>query len=74
MMLSPSLNRFLAEMEYPAEKDDLVREARREDLPMTDLLVVQGLPERSYDSWWQIRRAIGEGSDGVPAERELVGA
>jgi len=30
--IPPTLGRFLADMEYPATKDDLLREARRDGL------------------------------------------
>lgn len=45
---------FLAGMEYPATKDDLMREAIRARLPWSDLQRLEALPDRSYQGGWQV--------------------
>lgn len=58
MSLSPSLDRFLAEMEYPATRDDLVREAGRDGLSAEDRAVLSDLPDQSYNAAWYIRARL----------------
>jgi len=55
MAHSPALERFLAGMEYPALRDDLLREAAREGLPADDRAALESLPEQSYSAAWHIR-------------------
>ncbi|MBN6192050.1 DUF2795 domain-containing protein [Aneurinibacillus sp. BA2021] len=55
MALSPTLDRFLAGMEYPATRDDLLREATRDGLDADDRAVLRTLPEQSYSAAWHIR-------------------
>lgn len=55
MPISPALDRFLATMEYPATKDDLLREAARDGLAADDIAVLAELPEQSYSAAWNIR-------------------
>jgi hypothetical protein len=55
---SATLTRFLAEMEYPATKDDLLREAVRADLPWHDLHRLERLPDRGYPSAWLVRHEL----------------
>lgn len=55
MMLSPALDRFLTGMEYPALRDDLLREAVREGLEVDDRSLLESLPEQSYGAAWQVR-------------------
>lgn len=55
MHLSPALERFLAAMEYPATRDDLLREAARDGLPAEDRERLASLPEQSYSAAWYIR-------------------
>ncbi|MBP3976432.1 DUF2795 domain-containing protein [Microbacterium sp. BLY] len=55
MALSPTLDRFLADMEYPATRDDLLREAAREGLPADDRAALRDLPEQSFSAAWLIR-------------------
>lgn len=55
MSTSPALDRFLAEMEYPATKDDLLREAARDGLSADDRALLAELPEQSYSAGWSIR-------------------
>ena len=62
MTLSTSLERFLAEMEYPATKDDLLREATRDGLPFGERLLLQELPEQSYSAAWHIRFTLNRQS------------
>jgi len=55
MALPASLDRFLAEMEYPATRDDLLREATRDGLPAEDRALLQDLPEQNYGAAWHLR-------------------
>lgn len=55
MPLTPSLDRFLAGMEYPATRDDLLREAARSGLGADDRSALSALPEQSYSAAWHIR-------------------
>lgn len=49
-----TISDFLAGMEYPATKDDLMREAIRTRLPWSDLQRLEALPDRSYQGGWQV--------------------
>jgi len=69
MSLSMSLQRFLAGMEFPATKDDLVREAVRDGLDSDDIRMLMQLDHDSYDARWQVRLALAS-----PAEAALVAA
>ncbi|MDF2507031.1 MAG: hypothetical protein K0Q52_890 [Microbacterium sp.] len=55
MPLSPTLDRFLADMEYPATRDDLLREATRDGLSADERAALAALPEQSYSAAWHIR-------------------
>ena len=55
MPLTAALDRFLAGMEYPATRDDLLREAAREGLAPQDRAALADLPEQSYSAAWHIR-------------------
>ena len=55
MPLSPTLDRFLADMEYPATRDDLLREAARDGLSADERATLAALPEQSYSAAWHIR-------------------
>lgn len=61
------LDRFLAEMEYPATTDDLVREATRDGLSDEDLAVLDALPAARFDSSFDVRRTMA-------ARHELIAA
>ncbi|MGB3731506.1 DUF2795 domain-containing protein [Microbacterium sp.] len=53
-----ALDRFLADMEYPAITDDLVREASRDGLPSDDIAALSALPIGRFDSCFDVRRAM----------------
>lgn len=53
-----SLERFLTDMEYPATKDDLLREAFREGLTPADIAALDGLPEGGYDARRRVQDAL----------------
>jgi len=55
MTTSPDLDRFLSSMEYPATRDDLLRESARDGLPAEDRRLLAELPEQSYSAGWSIR-------------------
>jgi len=61
MSLSPELDRFLLQMEYPATRDDLLREARRDGLHGEDLAQLADLPDQSFSAAWRIRYRIARG-------------
>ena len=65
MSLSMSLQRFLAGMEFPATKDDLVREAVRDGLDSDDIRMLMQLDHDSYDARWQVRLALVTADDGA---------
>lgn len=58
MPLSPALDRFLADMEYPATRDDLVREAARDGLDAADRTALGELPDQSYSAGWYVRARL----------------
>ncbi|AZH79857.1 MULTISPECIES: DUF2795 domain-containing protein [Microbacterium] len=62
MSLTPTLDRFLAGMEYPATRDDLLREAAREGLGPDDRALLADLPEQSYSAAWHIRYRLARRS------------
>ncbi|WP_439379517.1 DUF2795 domain-containing protein [Amycolatopsis lexingtonensis] len=43
------LQKYLAGVDYPAQRDDLVRAAERNGADDDTLSVVRGLPDRTYD-------------------------
>ncbi|WP_091227350.1 DUF2795 domain-containing protein [Microbacterium sp. 3J1] len=55
MGISPALDRFLSAMEYPATRDDLLREASRDGLDADDRATLQELPDQSFSAAWLIR-------------------
>lgn len=59
MRISADMSRFLADMEYPATRDDLVREATRDGLGPADIALLKELPEQSYSAGWHIRYRLG---------------
>ncbi|MGB3374208.1 MAG: DUF2795 domain-containing protein [Microbacterium sp.] len=64
------LERFIDDMEYPATKDDLVREASRDGLADDDLAALRALPEGRYDARCRLRDALVVL---LPARGALVG-
>lgn len=58
MHLSPALDRFLSGMEYPATRDDLLREAARDGLGSDDRAALRELPDQSYSAAWHIRHRL----------------
>ena len=48
MMISTEMTEFLNSMEYPAHRDDLVREAARDGLQYSDRARLAELTPRSY--------------------------
>lgn len=62
MPTSPALERFLAAMEYPATRDDLLREAARDGLSADDRALLAELPEQSYSAAWSIRYRLARRS------------
>jgi hypothetical protein len=59
MRITPEMSRFLGGMEYPATKDDLLREAMRDGLGPADVALLEDLPEQSYNAAWNIRYRLG---------------
>ncbi|WP_309103885.1 DUF2795 domain-containing protein [Microbacterium sp.] len=60
MPISPSLDSFLAGMEYPATKDDLLREAARDGLSAGDRSRLETLPDQSFGARWIIRYHLAQ--------------
>ncbi|MFJ4017287.1 DUF2795 domain-containing protein [Microbacterium sp. NPDC090014] len=55
MRTSSALDRFLRGMEYPATRDDLLREAARDGLGPDDRTALAQLSEQSFSAAWHIR-------------------
>jgi len=72
IMVPFTLDRFLRDMEYPATRDDLLREAAREALAERDRDLIRSLPDRTYSAGWHVRRALARRTFGVPREPVLV--
>lgn len=53
-------DRFLRDMEYPATRDDLVREGATEGLSWSALRRLSDLPERSYASAHDVRTEMAK--------------
>lgn len=66
--MSPShpLQQFLAGMEYPATKDDLIREAEREGLDADDVHGLRSLGEHCYSARRQVLSALRLLPDRMP--------
>ncbi|MFJ4046292.1 DUF2795 domain-containing protein [Microbacterium sp. NPDC089987] len=58
MSPSAALRRFLTEMEFPATKDDLLREAIRDGLDRDDIAALEQLRGHSYSARWQILTSL----------------
>ncbi|MFE6996057.1 hypothetical protein ACFVAE_08890 [Microbacterium sp. NPDC057659] len=56
--LTPALDRFLTTMEFPAMKDDLIREGIRAGLAAEDRARLGRLPEQRYDGRLLVRAAL----------------
>jgi hypothetical protein len=63
MAYASALDRFLADMEYPAITDDLVREASRDGLPSNDIAALSALPIGRFDSCFDVWRAMTPAGD-----------
>ncbi len=79
MAPSPTLDRFLAGMEYPATRDDLLREAARDGLPPSDVRALAALADQSYGARWMVRRALASAdrvreTDPTPAPAAALAA
>ncbi len=67
MMLPSTLDRFLAGMEYPATRDDLLREAVRAGLSLADRTLLEDLPDQGYSARWHVRHMLTRAAN--PFER-----
>ncbi len=76
MTISPELDRFLATMEYPATKDDLLREASRDGLGENASAALSALPSQNFSARWQIRYHLARvtGPRRSERHRQLVDA
>ena len=61
---------FLAAMEFPATRDDLVREASRDGLGLQEVAALRALPDGSYDARCRVRDALAA----VASDRRLLAA
>lgn len=50
----------LGGIDFPAEKDDLVRHAERGGVDEDAMEVIRQMPERTYDSMADVMRGVGE--------------
>jgi hypothetical protein len=64
------LERFLTAMEFPATRDDLVREASRDGLGLEVLTALRALPDSTYDA----RRRVLHALIASPRERRPLAA
>ncbi|SJN46639.1 hypothetical protein FM104_15125 [Microbacterium esteraromaticum] len=71
MLLSTSLECFLRTMEYPATRDDLTREAKRDGLDAADQNMLATLADQSYSACWDVTNALGAR---IRHERSLIAA
>lgn len=62
MHTSAALDRFLRGMEYPATRDDLLREAVREGLDADDRAMLARLSDQSFSAAWHIRYHLTRGA------------
>ncbi len=67
MSLSPSIERFLTQMEYPAAKDDLLREAARDGLSPDDVENLCTLRDGSYSARREVLAALRDADELVAA-------
>ena len=67
MNIPSTLNSFLREMEFPATKEDLLREARRDGLPLADRIALEDLPDQSFSARWHIRYLLARRAAREPA-------
>ncbi len=63
MHISDQLNAFLRDMEFPATKDDLLREAGRDGVTPEDRGALAALPDESFTTRWQIKRLLARCAD-----------
>jgi Protein of unknown function (DUF2795) len=53
-----TLQELLAETDYPATRDDLLRLARYEGADGQLILLLTSLPNRSFNGTWDVRSAL----------------
>ncbi|REJ05682.1 DUF2795 domain-containing protein [Microbacterium bovistercoris] len=61
--LTPALDRFLTAMEFPAMKDDLIREGARDGLGSEDRARLDSLPEGRYDGRFHVHEALATSTE-----------
>jgi hypothetical protein len=54
------IQKFLAGVDYPAEKDDLVQAAEKGGADDTVLEALRGLPDQTYDAPTDVSEAISD--------------
>lgn len=57
----PALTDFLADIDFPATTDDLLLAARRCGAEESIVEGLYGLPNRSFNGRWEVRRALDSG-------------
>ena len=67
MSLSPAIEHFLAQMEYPASKDDLLREAARVGLGPDDVSILRALRDGNYSACREVLAALRDSHDLIAA-------
>lgn len=59
--ISPAeIQKFLAGVDYPADRDDLVEAAEGNSAPPEVLAAIRGLPDEDYNSPTEVMVAFGE--------------
>jgi len=71
-MISPEMSLFLGSMDYPAHRDDLVREARRDGLAPHDLARLAEITPRSYSGRMDVARELRWGRGRAGASSRLA--
>lgn len=54
------IERFIGGIDFPANKQDLVKQARSNDAPQEVLDVMEDFPDRKYNDAADVGRGIGE--------------
>jgi hypothetical protein len=57
-MITDELKQVLVAMEYPATRDDLIREAVRTRCDLSTVRFLKALPSRGYQGVADVRRAL----------------
>lgn len=65
-MVSEQIKQLLLVMEYPATRDDLVHEGRRQGCDLESLHLLRALPVRSFHGIADVRSALEDAPKQLP--------